>query len=245
MRLLTPPAGQSRRQVENADQERRSIQLDQVIKDKRKEINDLDIQLVNSLSDIGKRNYEEEIVWKAKINVHTREVEALESRRKHALVPLEEREKKVQDTESVLLKREEMVAIKESDVEQTRELLEGKLDAISEREQEATNYSVTLNNREFAIQLQEKQISERMKALTEILQESLDETQKAQAEAARQKAILKGRDVSITEREKYVDIQEKSFADREKRIVDRYQTLLRAITETNLKQNGTSNGGIR
>ena len=241
MRLLTPPAGQSLRQVELAQQELRATQLDQVIKDKRKEINDLDNRLINSLSETGKKGKEEEQMWKEKIAVLTREVDALESRRKSALVPLEEREKSVQDREGVLLKREEMVLIKETDLEQTKELLEDKLDAISEREQEATDYSVTLNNREFAIQLQEKQISERMKALTDILQESFNEIQKAQAEAAQRKAVLKGRDVSITEREKNVELQEASFANREKRIVDRYQTLLRAINETKLKQNGNHN----
>lgn len=235
MRLLKPLEGQSRRQIENAQQELRSSQLDQVLKDKRKEINDLDIQLVNSLSEIGRRNYDEENMWKEKIDVLTREVEALESRRKSALVPLEEREKEVQNRESALLKREEIIAIKESDVEQTREILENKLDAISEREQDATNYSVNLNNREFAIQLQEKQIGERMAGLTIILQESYDEMQKAQAENAQRKAILKGRDVSIAEREKNVDMQEASFANREKAIVDRYKTLLSAISETKLK----------
>ena len=60
--------------------------------------------------------------------------------------------------------------------------------------------------------------------------------------AAQKKAVLKGRDVSITERERNVELQEASFADREKRIVDRYQTLLRAITETNLKNDKRNSG---
>lgn len=245
MRLLKPQEGQNRKQSENATLELRAQQLDQVIKDKRKEINDLDIQLVNSLSEIGTKNYEEEQQWKSKIRVLTQEVEALESRRKSALLPLEEREKKVQDRESVLLKREENLAIKESDVEQIRELLEDKLDTVSEREEEATKYSITLNNREFAIQLQEKQISERMNALTDTLKESYGEIQKAKTQIAEREAFLKGRDVSITERERNVDIKEASFANREKAITDRYNMLLRTITETNLKDNVISNRRIQ
>ncbi len=235
MRLLKPLEGQNRQQAEIAQQQLRVGELDQVIRDKRKEINDLDNLLIKTLSETGKKNYEEEQMWKEKISGLTREVEALESRRKYALVPLEEREKEVENRESALLKREEIVAIKESDVEQTRELLEGKLDAISEREQEATNYSIQLNNREFAVQLQEKQISERMNGLTTILQESYDEMQKAQTEVAQRKAVLKGRDVSILEREKNVEMQENSFANREKAIADRYKSLLSAISETKLK----------
>jgi len=236
MRLLKPQEGNQLRKLQEATELSRSLQLDKVLKDKRKEIQDLDNQLVNRLSEVGKQGADEVQLWKDRINALTIEVDALESRRKSALVPLEEREKEVQDKHSALLKREELVAIKETDVEETKELLQERLDAVSEREQDATKYSLILNNREFAIQLQEKQIGERMSALTEILQESLDETQKAQAEAARYKAVLKGRDVSITEREKYVEKQNASFANRELRIADRYKTLLRAITETKLKK---------
>jgi len=245
MKLLTPPAGKSRQQVENASQELRAIQLDELIRAKRKELNDLDALTVSALSRSGIEHYEEEQKWKEKINTLTIEVEALESRRKSALVPLEEREKQVQDKDSALSKREETIAIKETDLEQTREILEDRLDAVSEREQDATKYSQILNNREFAVQLQEKQIAERMKALTDILRESYEDIQTAKTEAAQRKALLKGRDVSITERERNVEMQEKSFANREKSIVDRYLTLQRAITEVNLKNNASSNRSVQ
>lgn len=241
MRLLSVPAGKSRRETDNAAQELRSIQLDEAIRTKRKEITDLEGSLINSLSVLGARKYEEKQYWKAEIAGLEKEVEALESRKRSASVPLEEREKEVQAGESALLKREETLAIREAEVEHLKDVLEERLDEVSEREQAATDYSVTLNNREFAIQFQETQVRERTTALTTVLRESYEEMQKAKEEAAKRKALLKGRDVSVSEREKFVDMQEASFANREKAIVDRYQTLLRAITETNLRQNGDNN----
>ncbi len=236
MRLLSGPQGKSRKELENINQEIRSLELDGVIKSKRKEISDLDRELVSSLSQIGSERYEEEKQWKEKIRILTEEVDNLERRKSIALVPLEKREQEVETKDSVLSRREENILIKESDMERTREILQDRLDAISEREQDATDYSVKLNSREFAIQFQEKEIQGRMAALTEILKESLSDILIAQTEEARRKAVLKGRDVSIKEREEHVRQQEASFANREKAIVDRYKTLQRAIAEINLRK---------
>lgn len=236
MRLLSAPEGKSRQDLDTAQKILRSNELDILIAAKRKEINDLDAVLVRTLSEKGAKNYEEEQAWKTKITALTTEVEALESRRKSALVPLEEREKTVQDRESVLLQREETIVIKESDLEYTSELLQDKLDAVSEREQDALSHAKRLNNREANIKLQEEQVESRLKALTIILQESYEEITTSQYEQAQAKAVLKGRDVSISEREKQVEAQVASFENREKAIVDRYKTLLRSITETNLKK---------
>ena len=74
-----------------------------------------------------------------------------------------------------------------------------------------------------------------MNALTEILRESLEDIERNKAEVAKRKAILKGRDISITEREKNVEMQEAAFDKREQAILDKYRTLQKAITETNLK----------
>lgn len=238
MRLLSAPEGKSRRDIDNASQELRSQELDKILASKRKEINDLDAVLVRTLSENGTKNYEEEQAWKNKIAELASEVSALESRRKSALIPLEEREKSVQDRESALLQREETIVIKESDIEYTKQALEDKLDSLSEREQDVLDYSKKLANREANIKLQEIQVETRLKALTTILQESYEEIIKSQSEQAQAKAILKGRDVSISEREKNVSQQVASFENREKAIVDRYKTLLRAITETNLNNNG-------
>lgn len=235
MKLLTRPEGQSMRATENASQELRSIQLDQAIRDKRKEIDDLEKIFIQTLSAQGNKNYEEERLWKEKISGLTNEVLELEGRRQRALVPLVEKEKLLQDRDSALLKREEITSIKESDLEYMRDFLENKLDAVSEREQNAVTYAETLNNREFNLQFQEHELKNRSDALTMILKESHEEIEKGKMELSQQKATLKGREVTILERERNVAMKEKSFANREKAILDKYATLQRAITETNLK----------
>lgn len=241
MRLLSPKEGKSRQELDIQSQERRIVELDALINTKRIELDNLDRQLLKILSDNGAERYNEEEEWRSKISSLTEEVEQLEARRKRALVPLEEKEKELQDKDSALLKREEQIVIKESNLEYTKEALQDRLDAVSEREQDATDYAQKLNNREFAVQFQEQQIKERMVALTTIIKEAFEDMQRSQAESAKQKAILKGREVPLLERERNVEMREKSFADRERAITDKYQTLLRAITETNLKNNGNNN----
>lgn len=236
MRLLKREEGQKLQQLEIAQKQSRSIQLDDVIKDKRKEITELDNHLVNRLANAGTQGLEEEQMWRDRISALTIEVDALESRRKIALVPLEEREKSVHTRESALLRREEIVAIKDSDLEHTKELLEEKLDDVSEREQDAVKYSLILNNREFTIKTKEEEVEKRMDAVTDLMKQHMEENEKTKADLASQKAILRGRDVSITEREQIVAKKEAGFADREKRIADRYATLQRAITEINLRK---------
>jgi len=239
MRLLSPSQGKSRRELDIHSQELRITELDGLIERKRLELQQLDRDMVRALSEKGAERFEEDEKWKQKIHTLTEEVIQLEARKKRALVPLEEKEKELDTRDSALSKREETVKIKESDLEYTKKALEDKLDAVSEREVEANEYAATLSNREYAIKMQEDELKSRMNALTTILQESFTDIQKAHDEAAKHKAILKGRDITLAERERKVAEIEKTFDDRDRAITDRYRTLMRAITEVNLKDNVT------
>lgn len=235
MKLLKTEEGKSKRSIDNAAQELRGVQLDALIVSKRKELDSTDRQLTAVLSEKGQQGQKEESFWKERISELTREVDALESRRKAALVPLQEREKAIQDKESVLLKREEQSSIKESDLERTRELLEDKLDDVSEREQTAIDYAGTLESRSSVLSLQEDDMQKRQDALVSVLRQAVEEKAREEALLSQQKAMLKGREVVISEREAEAAKKEKSFADREKKILDQYQTLQRAIAEVKLK----------
>lgn len=243
MKLLTTPQGKSRRELDNATQELRGLELDKALVAKRRELVELDRLLEKNLSEKGAQNYEEEKKWQQKIRALTDEVEGLESRRKSALVPLQEREQSVQDRESALLQREERLLIKETDVETTKDLLEDKLDTVSEREQDAERYASTLNAREFTVQFKEEQVEKRLGALTQILRESFEEIESSQKESARKKALIKGRNITVSERERLADLREADFARREEAILDRYRTLQRAITEVNLNNGNNNNKG--
>lgn len=237
MRLLSQNEGKSQQLLTIEEQQRRSLELDSQIQQKRLELQALDRAHLAHLSSTGRERYEEETAWKAKIATLTEEVEQLEARRKKALVPLEEKEKELQDKTTALLQREEAVSLKESDNEYTREALERRLDEVGEREQEAIEFSGSLAIREANIRLQETDIKNRSEALTTLLANYQIEMVAGRKDIQEQKAVLKGRDVSITEREKEVARKEKSFIDRERRLQDRYRTLERAITEAKLKHN--------
>lgn len=239
MKLLSQPQGKSKQQLDTANNERRVLELDALIVKKRKELDDVDKSLVASLSAAGARNYEEESKWKEKLSALEREVEALESRRKSALVPLQQREKEADDKDRALAAREESLSLKESDLEYTKLALEKKLDDVSEREQSAEDYAQSLNTRDFSLKESERQVTLRVEALTTVLRDILAEEELARTEQARRKAVLKGRAVSITEREQHVASQEAAFEAREEAILDKYRTLQRTITEVNLK-NGTN-----
>lgn len=243
MRLLTPPQGKSRREIELAEQAVRAQELDELVQTKKKELNDIDLTFERSLSEKGKANYEEEEEHKARIRILEQDVQNLERRRERALLPLESKEKELQDKESALLKREREVTTKESEAEYTAQSLQDKLDTVSEREEDALEYSVTLTSREANIRLREEEIEKREASLTSILKQSMDEVNEGRTEITRQKAVLKGRGIVLTERERAVEKSLKSIADRELRLVDRYKTLQKAITETNLKHGNHTDKG--
>lgn len=151
------------------------------------------------------------------------------------LIPLENREKAVHTKESALLKREESIEIKESTLESDRELLEERLDDISEREQTALDHAASLEKRAHVISLEEAEVKNRQNALVTIVRQVSEDKKKSEQEINNQKAILKGREVVISEREAIVAKKEAGFAAREKKILDQYRSLQKAITETNLK----------
>lgn len=239
MRLLSPPAGKSLLAADIALQQARAAELDDVIKAKRKEVNDLDNAQIHSLSELGKKGSAEEQFWKERITNLTREVEGLESRRKSALIPLEAREKQADDRERVLLKREELAALQESDNLSERELLEDRLDDISEREQTALDYSKMLEARSQNLSLQEKEVKSRQESLVTIIQQVNESKKLDEENMNKQKAILKGREIILAEREAVCSKKEAGFANREKKILDQYRSLQKAITEVNLKNVNT------
>lgn len=233
MKLLSSSEGTNKRQLDTSSQELRSVQLDTLIRGKQKEISDLDRQLMNSLSEFGKQTSEQEAIIRGRISSLTSEVESLEFRKKQALVPLEEKDKELQDKERVLEGREETVAIKESDLENKAQLLEDRLDSLSEREQSATDYSNLLNARELRIAVQEENVHKRMDAVSALMKEAFEEKKNSETELNTQRAMLKGRAVSLTEREEIVAKKEAGFANRERKILDQYHSLQKAIAETN------------
>lgn len=151
------------------------------------------------------------------------------------VVPLEKRIRAVDTKDSALSKREELIVIKEAENNRTAELLQDRLDHISEREQDAIDFAATLEARSSNLTIQENDLRKRQDALVEIIKQTSVEKIKAETELGKQKAVLKGREVVLAERERVVRTKENGFIAREKSITDKYQTLQRAISEMKLK----------
>ncbi len=154
---------------------------------------------------------------------------------KEVIVPLEKREKEVHTNEEALSKRAELISIKETDLQQTADILQDRLDEVSERESNALNHAQRLESRNANIALKEEEMQKRETALVEIFKENEQKRLLSEQSIAKQQAILKGRDTVLIERVRIVSKKEKSFESREKAITDRYKTLERAIAEMKLK----------
>lgn len=158
--------------------------------------------------------------------------------RKTVIVPLVNREQVLQNNERALLKREEHIAIRETENDSERQLLEDRFDDISEREQATKDYSATLEQRARNIALQEGEFQKHQDSLVVLLREFSNDKKKAEDDISTQRALLKGRETILLEREKICAKQEAGFANREKSILAKYRQLQKAITATNLKNNG-------
>lgn len=151
------------------------------------------------------------------------------------VLPLEQRTKQVDTREEALSQREESILIKETDLNQTSDILTERLDEVSEREQNALSYAADLEARNGNLSIKEGNLKKREEAVSEVMKEALGQKLLGETDIARRQAVLKGRDTVLNERERQVAKAEKGFAAREKAIADRYQTLERAIAEMKLK----------
>lgn len=231
MKLLSTPQGKSRREIDNAQEELRSQQLDELIRAKRKELNDLDLRVLAREAEYSSWDFEAE---REKLENERASLARERKEYRKSLVPLEQKEKELDTVASALLKQKEQLDIRETDLDQTSEILQERLDLVSEREQNALALSQDIEGRSSNLVIQEEEFKKKETALVEIMRTHEIERRKDERDIAKQKSVLKGRDTVLKERERAVAQKEAGFEAREKRLLDRYQTLQRAITEKKL-----------
>lgn len=233
MNLLSVKDSRTKRAAENSTQELRSVELDVLIRDKRKELDDLVLLIAGNLERCRTEN---EVERREHIELLTplrREVEELEQRKKQALLPLHEKEKEVEDRMVVLLQREEEVSIRESEAESTLEHLQDRLDDIQERSHELDSKKNALDKREFGVKIQEDEVIDRSTKLTTVLETGYESLKKAASLVEKEKAEARGREIILSERESRLVKKEKDLESREKALIDKYQTLERSIARLN------------
>lgn len=236
MKLLSPQETRTKRETLNTTLSSRSADLDEAIVAKRKEILTLDEDFLRAIEDNRLVRMQEESKWEQRNHVLRSETEELESRKRLALVPLEEREQKIQADDEALLQREQKVLRREEEAEKNLELLELRLDDASDRLALASKRSQELDRRETGIRQQEALTKARTDEFNTVLTKTLIDFETQRTELATKQLENEGREVIFAEKEVRILAKEKDLVSRETLLKDRYETLGRAIEEYKRKK---------
>lgn len=231
MKLLSPVETRTQREAQNTALSSRSAGLDEDIVAKRKELLTLDEEFLRAIEHNRLKRMEEESEWEQRNQVLRTETEELENRRKLALVPLENRERKTETDREALLQREKEVAKREEDAEFLQETLERRLDEASERLESASKRSRELDRREDGVKAQEALTTLRTEEFNALLIKTLADFDQQRTEIAERQLENAGKETVLSEKQARIDEQEKDLVSRETLLIDRYATLERAIEE--------------
>jgi hypothetical protein len=237
MKLLSPQETRTKRETFNTTLSSRSADLDEAIVAKRKELLTLDEQFLRAIEDNRLIRLKEDAEWEQRNHTLRSETEELENRKRLALLPLEEREQKIQDDEEALLQREKKVTKQEKEVVDTQELLEMRLDTASEHMDSASKWHQELTKRQEGIKRQEAVTKTRTDEFNAVLTKTLLDFEKQRNELAAKKLENEGKDIVFAEKEARILAKEKDLVSRETLLKDRYETLARAIEEHKRKNN--------
>lgn len=241
MKLLSPVETRSKRDVQNTALSSRSAELDESIVTKRKELLTMDEEFLRVIEENRLKKAEEETKWEQRNQVLRTETEELENRRQRALVPLENKERKIEADEEALLQRERKIAKREENAEFLQETLEQRLDEASERLELASKRSQELNKKEEGVKAQEALTNVRTEEFNSLLVKTLADFDQQRTEIAQGQRENEGREVALSEKETRIDAKEKDLVSRETLLLDRHATLERAIEEHKRKNSISKN----
>ena len=226
MRLLSAPEGKSRTQLDNAAQQLRSQELDVLIVAKRKEINDLDLQLTKTLTEKGAQNYEEELQWKQKLDVMRREVEELESRKRVALAPLAEKERILTLKEEELSQKEQFIGSKEEQLTYEQGIVAKRQKELEEREIWAENRRSELERKQLELTQAEIETETRLIELREESEVALEKEQDIRRKIATLESELIPLRDERTRLMVPIEVERRALSGKEQELVSRETTLI-------------------
>lgn len=239
MKLLSSFETRDKREQLNTALSSRSAGLDEAIVAKRKELLTMDEEFLRAIEHNRLTRMSEEAEWEQRNQALRAETEGLERRKAIALVPLEEREKAIENTREALLQRESNVSKREEEAEKNLELLEMRLDDASDRLANAQKRAQELSRREEGVKMQEAQTKARASEFNALLTDTLLNFDKQRLEIATKLRELEGKETVLRELEARISFAEKDLVSRETRLADRYATLERATKEVQNKHAST------
>lgn len=162
-------------------------------------------------------------------NAIEKETEELEKRKKQALIPLEEREKVISEHENEIKNILAELERKNEDFVNNIEALEKRLEEVSEREQEAERISKIQLKKKEGIEIQQELISNQSKDFNDMMTKAIADISKKSSVLSKKETELLLKETALKDKELELGKIEKGFADREKAIIDKYNTLQRSL----------------
>lgn len=236
MKLLSPTQTKDLREQEVSRNLLRIEETEQAVKKSN-------ISLAKSQADFCQMLARNRADWEKEEKDHqerilemTKEVSALESKKKQALIPIEVYSSQVDMKMEALA--EDIVALKEREEanEDLADKLQDKLDEVGEREQTLKKRELGADMREKGLESQAKGVIEGVERLTKEMEAFTIKRAKAEQDIGERKKALTLWDQSLVAKDNLIKDKEKELADWDIRLHDERETLDRAFTELKSKQ---------
>ncbi len=170
MRLLKIQEQKKKVDVEQRLQVMRAQEIGEELESKRTQLNALNDDFDNALKMHRFAFEEEKEELAAAISALKTEVAELERRKKQALLPLEEREKAVEDEKQKLRRAKELLDERNQELDDNLEYVAQRLDVIAERELQVTSGENSLDIRRKGVEAQATSITAQSRALSDHMQ---------------------------------------------------------------------------
>ena len=186
----------------------RSIRLQEEIAKKYRELEEAERFFNETLQQHREIWKDEESKHLDKVQEIRDEVDALEARKREALIPLTERKRILDTRDSALDEREASLDARSVDLERGAESLQQRIDEVSEREIRATEVSEALSRQKLGIDLQRQEMQQHSGQMSIALSDAAKQLEATRKQAADILAAAESKAKSIEMREMRVSQRE-------------------------------------
>ena len=235
MKLFSVSEVASNREAQTVSEIKRLDTVNKGLTNKRHELERLEADFV-AILDRQRNTLETELSEHAtKINSLVSEVSRLESRKKQALIPLEEDAKKLETKDKELSEKEADLKKNEDDLDEKSELLQEKLSTVAIRESQVSGMAQKQSVAQQGIDQQKAQIALQAQEMSKAMVSTIAEFNIRENAVLRREIALGLQEKQLADKEKEIVSRENDFARREALLKDRFDMLER--TKKNVHSN--------
>ncbi len=229
MRLLSIKEQKKKDEADKNLQIARAKETAEELSVNREALNNTKDEFAATLAEQNKITEEELSNQKTKRDALNTEVQLLENRKKQALLPLEEREKAVQDKDQELVTERAALGAEKADFQRNLEGLHSHIDAVAERELNVSKQEELLHARARGIEGQGASIKSQSSQLSQQLQEfSAASLKRANELKVWEDTLRAVSEEHLMARENFTK-REQKLKDGERALLDKYKQLEKTI----------------